>query len=407
MSYKGRLLFINRVFPPDAGASGLRLMELCQGLAEQGWRITVLTNKGRNVAPSNLHHAIELVRLPFGTVDKKPGAVKYIFWLFALFTRALFMKRADITITMTDPPMSVLVSAFLKYLKRTKTVHWIHDLYPDLFPVMGVRLPIIQPLLKGVSHWAMRRHDAVVAIGDDMKEILQPVMRYPSRLHVIPNWPDVGSALMDKKKPQRHSSDNPFILEGVFTVLYSGNFGLVHEFGPIIDAIKIVHQSPHPIRFIFAGDGRKFTEVRDRIEQMQLSNVHFMRAQPKDKFMDMLLAGDLHISTMLPEAKGMVAPSKINSALGLSRPCIYLGAADTSQAKLIRHFNAGAVIDPRDNHARFMIAEAVINYATDHDLYARAQENALAAASSISFDKGLTAFNGLFGHMMRGDDTSS
>lgn len=393
---KGHILFINRVFPPDSGASGLRLMELCQGMAERNWQVSVLTNKGRNMPPENMHPNIKVIRLPFGSVDTKPTAFQYGLWLVALFFRALFLPRADITVTLTDPPMSVLITAFLKFFKRTKVAHWVHDLYPELLPVMNIRLGVLQPLLEAISHWGMRRQDKIILLGEDIKTILSPVIKEANKLEVIPNWPDVQSTLMDKKKPARHDSQNPFVLEGVFTVLYSGNFGMVHDFGPIIDAIKIVHQSPHPIRFIFAGDGRKFTQVRDRVEQMMLSNVSFIRAQPKDKFIDMLLAGDVHIATVIPEAMGLVAPSKINSALGLSRPCIYLGSPKSSQAKLIRDFEAGVVVDRDDSHARFLLAEAVINYATDHGLYETAQENALRAAESISFDKAADAFDDVF-----------
>lgn len=396
MKTKGHILFINRVFPPDAGASGLRLMELCQGLAEQNWQITVLTNKGRNTTPENLHPNVKVKRLAFGNVDTKPSAFQYVLWLFALFWRALMMPRADITVTLTDPPMSVLITACLKYFKRTKIVHWVHDLYPELYPVMGIKLSFMQNVLEGISHWAMRRHDAIVSIDDDMKKIIATMLDDTKDLYMIPHWPDVEAALMDKKKPVRHDSDNPFILEGVFTVLYSGNFGPVQDFEPLIEAIKIIDHSPHSVRFIFAGDGVRFAEIRDKIERLQLSNVHFMRAQPKDKFMDMLLAGDVHVSTLLPAAAGMMVPSKINSALGMSRPCIYIGSPTTFQARLIKDHDAGVVVDPRDPHAKFIVAEAIINYATNSDLYHKAQQHALDAVETISFDKGIAAFDNVF-----------
>lgn len=393
MTDKGRILFINRVFPPDSGASGLRLMELCQGLAERGWSITVLTNKGRGTAPANLHPNITLKRLPFGSVDKKPTALQYYFWLKCFSIAGLFMPRTDIVMTLTDPPMSVMVSAWLKLVRRIKAVHWVHDLYPHLFPVMGVRLSILQPILQKLSNIALKMHDRIVVLGDDTASLLRAEGIPDSKLAVIPNWPDVLAAHIDKTKPTRHSSQNPFILEGVFTVLYSGNFGLVHDFDDLIEAIKIVHQSPHPIRFIFAGDGRKFTQVRDKIESMMLTNVHFIRAQPRDKFMDMLQAGDLHVATMIPESTGLVAPSKINSSLGLGRPCLLIGSKKSFQAQLIEKYKAGAVIDPTDPHAKFQLAEAIIEYATTPSLYEQAKENSLKAAESISFDKACDAFD--------------
>lgn len=401
MSYKGHILFINRVFPPDAGASGLRLMELCQGMAAEGWNVSVLTNKGRGTAPANLHKNITLLRLPFGTNEKKPTAFQQFLWLKIFLWRALLLPAADITVTLTDPPMSVLVSAWLKIFKKTKAVHWVHDLYPHLFPVMGVRLPLVQSILQIYSHWALKKHDRIIVLGDDTASLLRSEGIPDTKISVIPNWPDVSAAHIDKTKPTRHSSENPFILEGVFTVLYSGNFGLVHDFDDLIEAIKIVHQSPHPIRFIMAGDGVKFTAVRDKVESMMLTNVHFIRAQPRDKFMDMLQAGDLHVATMIPESTGLVAPSKINSALGLGRPCILIGSKRGSQAQLIEKFNAGRVIDPTDQHAKFQLAEAIIEYATQPALYHEAQENALKAAESISFDKGIEQFDAVFGDILK------
>lgn len=401
MTDKGHILFINRVFPPDAGASGLRLMELCQGLAAEGWRVSVLTNKGRGGAPANLHQNISLLRLPFGSADEKPTALQQFFWLLTFLFRGLALPAADLTITLTDPPMSVVISAWLKIFKKTKAVHWVHDLYPHLFPVMGIRLPLVQPILQAISQWALKKHDRIVVLGNDTASLLRSEGIPDEKIAVIPNWPDVSAAHIDKVKPARHSTENPFILEGVFTVLYSGNFGLVHDFDALIDAIKIVHQSPHPIRFIMAGDGRKFTQVRDKVESMMLTNVHFIRAQPRDKFMDMLQAGDLHVATMIPESTGLVAPSKINSALGLGRPCILIGSKRGSQAQLIENFDAGRVIDPDDQHAKFQLAEAFIDYATQPALYAQAQENALKAADSISFDKAVEQFDTLLASVVK------
>lgn len=386
------ILFISRVFPPDSGASALRLLELAQGLAQHGWQVTVLTNKGRNIAPTGMHENIKLVRLPFGSVDRKPNTLQYILWLFALWGRALFLPAHDVTISLSEPPMSAIVTACLKPFKRTRIIRWIHDLYPQMFAATGRDKPILQPFLMWLSRWALNRHERIVTMGPDMNAVLVENKVRADKLIAIPNWPDVQATLLDKNKPARHDSSNPFVLEGVFTVLYSGNFGLIHDFEPIIDAIKIIQHSPHAIRFIMAGDGRKFDEVRSRIDEMLLTNVHFIRAQPKEKFIDMLLAGDAHISTLVPEAVGLAAPSKINSALGLARPCLYLGPEQSFQAQLIKEYHAGFVINPVDTQAKFLLADAIIQLATDANLYAQMQENALRAARSIGFDKALEQF---------------
>lgn len=393
---KGRILFINRVFPPDAGPSGLRLMELCQGLAAAGWGVTVLCGSGRGEIPTNLHPHIAVVRMGLGAHEHKPRWYDVPLWYAAFVWRASRLPRHDVVVTLTDPPLLAVVSAFLKKTGVRGAVHWVHDVYPHLWGAVGVRAPFFMALLKKIAACALRAHDYVVALGDDMAAVLKADGVPDDKIATIMTWPDVESALMDRRKPAHHDTKNPFVLEGCFTVLYSGNFGPMHEFGPIIDAIKIVHQSPHPIRFILAGDGPQFATVRDAVERMALTNVHFIRTQPKDRFLDMLLAGDVHIASMIPESLGLIAPSKINSALGLGRPCVVLSSPKSSQAQLVAAHKAGVVVDVTDGHARFKIADAIIRYATDRAEYDAACANALRAADDISFENGVEKFDALF-----------
>jgi colanic acid biosynthesis glycosyl transferase WcaI len=393
---KGRILFINRVFPMDAGPSGLRLLELAQGLAAAHWRVTILCGAGRGDIPTNLHHNIDVVRITLGAHEEKPRWWHYPAWYAAFFWRACRLPRPDIVVTLTDPPLLSVVSALLKKTRGVGAVHWVHDLYPHLLGAMGVRLPFLMPALKKMALWSHRAHDDVVVLGDDMAAVLKADGVPDEKVATIMNWPDVEWALIDRRKPAHHDSKNPFVLEGCFTVLYSGNFGAMHEFGPLVDAIKIVHQSPHPIRFILAGEGSQFATVRDTVERMALTNVHVIRTQPKDKFLDMLLAGDVHIASMIPESLGLIAPSKINSSLGLGRPCIVMGSPRASQAQLVASYKAGLVVDPSDPQARFKIAEAIIRYATDKAEYDQACGNAMRAAEQISFENGVEKFDALF-----------
>jgi glycosyltransferase involved in cell wall biosynthesis len=260
---------------------------------------------------------------------------------------------------------------------------------------MHVDKPVFQSLLMMLSRWALNKHDHIVTMGEDMSAIMRRDGVKADKLLVIPNWPDVKATMLDKSKPLRHDSQNPFVLEGVFTVLYSGNFGYVHDFTSLIGAMEIVQDTTHAIRFILAGDGFKFDQVREKVDGLFLTNVHFVRAQPKEKFIDLLLAGDVHVSTLTPEALGLAAPSKINSALGLARPCLYIGPANSFQAQLISSYKAGVVIDPTDPQARYRLAEAIIHLANDRSAYESMQRNALQAAESIAFPKALAAFEAL------------
>jgi colanic acid biosynthesis glycosyl transferase WcaI len=394
-----KLLFINRSFPPpDKSATGLRLLELVQYLSEQGWNISVLATQGRGGHPARLSGKVKVERLSIGKKDW-PDRWDGLAFLCGFFWRALRMPKQDVIITLTDPPFLACVGALLKLCGRTdKLVHWCHDLYPDLWPVQERKIPKwLMAILTKINRAAMRYHDVVVAIGFDMAEHLANTGIPPEKIHVIYNWPDVPDAVTDV----RTTSDAVlFANSGYFTVMYSGNFGQAHDFSILIDTMKLVQDNEingdgmgQPVHFILAGDGSKLPEVRDQIEKLGLTNVTFLKPQPTRRLADLLQSGEVHIATMKAEAAGLLAPSKVNSALGLGKPCLFIGPAGAHQAQLITEFQAGKVIDVTDPNAKFHMAEAILGYARDRMVFNKAKQHAKDAAGRIHFDAMAPRYN--------------
>src|SRR3954466_14223086 len=70
-------------------------------------------------------------------------------------------------------------------------IHWAQDLYPDLFPVIGVSMP--RPVLAALDRIpgaALRRYDTVIAIGECMARRIVRKGIAPERVEVVPNWAD-------------------------------------------------------------------------------------------------------------------------------------------------------------------------------------------------------------------------
>ncbi len=387
-----KILFLNRAFPPpDKVATGLRLLELVQYLATQQWDITVLATYGRGGHPPQLSGKVTVERLSHGKSDW-PKAWHHPFFLLAFFWRSLRLPQQDIVVTLTDPPFLAIVGALLKKFGKAKhAVHWCHDLYPDLWPVQGARLPkFLLWGLRKIIRKAMCAHDVIIAIGFDMAEHLVQTGIPAEKIHVIYNWPDVPGVLQDI----RTTSDAVlFANSGYFTVMYSGNFGQAHDFNILLDTMKIVQDSEmdrgydgRPVHFILAGGGAQLEYVRNSCEKLGLTNVTFMKPQPTRRLTDLLQAGEVHIATMKADAIGLLAPSKVNSALGLDKPVLFIGPQGSHHAELIGEFKAGKVIDVTDPNAKFHMAEAILDYARDRTLYNKAKQAAHEAASRISFD---------------------
>ena len=107
-----------------------------------------------------------------------------------------------------------------------------------------------------------------------------------------------------------------------------------------------------------------------------------MPYQPIEKLRDVMENGDIHLVTMRQSVKGMIVPCKFYSGLTVGRPTIFVGPEGCEIAEVIKDYNAGTTINPRDPNAAKALANAIYAYRMDGDLWFQTQEGALRAAQA-------------------------
>ena len=102
------ILFLNRVYPPTDGATGQLLAELAPELVRRGHRVTVVTSQaGAGSGSSDMINGVCIKRvrgLPFTRTSHWRRALSYLSLYPALLWCALRLPRADVVVTLTDPP---------------------------------------------------------------------------------------------------------------------------------------------------------------------------------------------------------------------------------------------------------------------------------------------------------------
>ncbi len=370
-------MLVNRVFPPDRGATGRCVADLSGRLAAAGWRVTVVAD---GLGPSEAPPGVTVVRTG-GTLAGQgvPPVRDYLYALCRLVGCALRLPRHDVVVTMTDPPLSAVTGPLLAARHGAASIHWSHDLYPALLPVVGARLP--GPLMRMVeraTQRALRRHDAVVAIGRCMARRITAMGVPPERVAVLPNWPDPRIRPVDR-------ASNPFRVEhGLgdrFTAAYSGNLGLAHPMEGVLDAAETLGRTDPDVVVLLIGDGRGHRAVADAVTARGLGNVRFLPFQPPERLAESLSAADLHLATMEPGAEGLLVPSKVAGALAAGRPCLFLGPVGSEAATLVD--GCGLTLDPLDGAG---IAAAIRAYAGNPARCAEEGQRALAVAAGWNAD---------------------
>lgn len=388
------ILFVNRVFPPQRGATGRCLADLGGRLAAAGWRVTVLCDGD---GPVDAPAGVTVVRTGRSIADDgRLSARAYLRSLARLAFGALRLPRQDVIVTMTDPPLLALSGPVLAAWHRSVAIHWCHDLYPDLLPALGVATP---GLLAGhLDRWmrrSLRAHDGIVAIGRCMAERLARSGVDAARITVLPNWPD---PVIRRDEDAAASVRRGLGLDRRFVVTYAGNFGLAHPLDAVLDAAALLARDCPDVMFLMVGDGRAHGAMVARAAAIGLTNLLTLPFQPKERIGAVLGAADLHLVSMTTAAEGMLVPCKASGALSAHRPCLFLGPAGSEAARRIRERRCGMVLEPGDAEG---LATAIAAYRNDPQRLAEEGRRAGLAGAEWTADVAAQRFGGFVDGLTR------
>lgn len=393
------ILFVNRVLPPARGATGRCLHDLATRLAGLGWRVSII----HDGAETGLAAGIEVVganaraaegRVGDGAAAGVPQARAYLDSLRRLAMAGLKLHAQQVVVTMTDPPLLALAGPLLAARYNAAAIHWSHDLYPALLPMLGINYP--RPLLTltaAAMARAIRRHESVVAIGHCMARRIAGMNVPPERISVLPNWPDprIRSIPHERNRLRRELG-----LEGRFVVAYAGTLGLAHPMSGILKAAEELAASDPAVLFLVSGEGRGHPAFARTAGSLGLPNVRLLPWQSAEDLSGYLSLADLQLATMSRDAAGLMVPSKVAGALAAGRPCLFLGPADSDAAVLVA--DCGSVLDPDDGVG---LAATIRRYAADPALQAAHGNSALTRAAAWDADRAAGRFSALAAGLLK------
>lgn len=383
------VLFLNRVYPPAHGATGRVLRDLARSFAREGWQVTVITTGKKAVKERD--GGIRVIRLK---ASDKPGVIGYFWILLRMMICALRLPGTYLVVTMSDPPLLILAGQIIKKFKKNRHINWCHDLYPDIFPALGLPFPgFVMNFFKRLVRKAMQNCDKVIVIGRCMARELTLSGVDPKYMTMIPNWPDFELSQVEHKDQLNgamHANDSVF--EGTingfkkpeeqikggpkFRVLYAGNIGRAHPIDTILEAAEILNETNPEIEFVFVGEGSRFDDIAKQRSLRNLQNIRLMPYQPASRLREVMESGDVHLVSVKEEAAGFLVPSKLYAALAVGRPCIFLGPAQSEAAKVINDFKAGVVLPQGDAK---QLAETIQSFRSDGERWFQAQSGASSA----------------------------
>jgi len=368
----GRVCFVNRYCYPDGSATSQLMTDLAGELSSRGWQVTMVgSSQGYDDASARLPlrdrwRGVDIVRVDtsrFGRGSLTGRMLDYLgFYLRLPFVLWKVLRRGDVLVAKTDPPMLGVVAAPIARLRGARMVNWLQDLFPEIAVALGQ--PKLPPVAVGLLRWmrnrASRRADMNVAIGEGMRELLVREGVPPARVEVVANWSHEDAirplAPGDSRLRARLG------LQDRFVVGYSGNLGRAHEWKPLFEAASQLATGTVPVAFLVGGGGHGYDALRREVERTGLDNIQFQPYHPMEYLSDSMAAADLHLVSLRPELEGLIVPSKFFGIAAAARPVAFVGDTSGELARLIVDNDCGVVVPAGRGD---LLAQAILELAAD------------------------------------------
>lgn len=348
-----RLIFINRFFYPDESATALMLTDLVTGLAPLGLERCVITAAGAytpaHAAAAPSLKDVRVIRLPEPPMSSRSLAGRVFsflaFYIGLAFAGLWHVRRGDIVICLTDPPLAGVLAAGIARLRGARLVHWVQDIYPETATRLGIGSPDSRAIagLRWLRNWAWRQAVANVVIGERMRGFLEQQAPAPESIHLIQNWAEETQLV-----PLEASANNLRrawdFTDDTIVVGYSGNLGRAHDAATMLAAAKLLPGAgAETIKFLFIGGGAKHDLLTAAREDATLAQrIALQPYRPRSELRESLSVPDIHWLSLEPELEGLIVPSKFYGAVAVGRPIIFIGDVTGEVARLIERAECGA-----------------------------------------------------------------
>jgi len=347
-----KVVFVNRFFHPDLAPTGLHAADVAFDLAAAGREVHAVTSRlaydgGDPGYPDSETlrgvsiHRVWTTRFGRGSLAGR-GLDYFSFYLSAFLVLARLLRRSDIVVAKTDPPLISVVAALAAWLRGARLVNWLQDVFPEAAARSGMRL-LSGPLgtiARVKRNWSVRRAVVNVVLGERMAAEVGRLVP-GARLRIVPNWAD-GSAVRPMA-PGASALRREWGFEVRFVVGYSGNLGRVHDCETLLAAARLLAEE-RDVVFSFVGGGFNFPRLR----AAGLANVSVRGYVPEARLGESLAACDVHLVSLLPAFEGLIVPSKFYGAAAAGRAVIFIGDADGEIARAISAHGCGVTVAAGD-----------------------------------------------------------
>ncbi len=263
-----------------------------------------------------------------------------------LFTSLFILNNSfDLIFVFGPSPFTICLPAiFIKKIKRIPICFWVQDLWPESVASAGnLNTSLIPRLLMPLVRFTYNSCDKILVSSPGF---INSIKEKNIRINNVTFFPQWAEPIFRKIKIKTNSNLN--IPKGSFIIMFAGNIGESQDFPSILKAANQLKNYKN-IHWVILGSGRKEKWVKQKIEELGISDVfHMLGRFPLKKMPEFYSeATAMLISLSKKHIFSLTIPAKLQSYLACGKPI--LAMIDGVTAELVKESNAGFVCNSENS----------------------------------------------------------
>lgn len=240
-------------------------------------------------------------------------------------------------------------------------VFWLQDLIGEatlrlLRPRLGVLGTLVGHHYRRLEGRLLRRSDAVVAITDDFRPMLDRLGVPSACVHVLENWAPIADVPV---RSQANAWSRNHGLAGETVLLYTGTLGMKHNPALLVALAEAMRDRPD-VHVVVTSQGAGAEFLQREATARGLERLRVLGFQPFDAMPDVLGSAAVLLAVLEPDAGVFSVPSKVLTYLCAARPVVLAVPEANLAARIVRREGAGLTVDPDDVDAFVTAVRSVL-----------------------------------------------
>lgn len=365
-----KFTILSQYYPPEVGAPQARLSELALAFVRRGHQVTILTAMpsyplGKihdgygGLYSKEIRDGVDVIRtFIYPTQSPKLFSRLMNYFSFVMSSSilgALLLRRPDYLLVESPPLFLGMAGLFLSYLKRTRLIFNVSDLWPESAVQLGLLKKDTLGYRISAKLEALCYRQAWLVTGQSKSILANIKERFPdSRTFHLSNAVDTA-----RFKPEQRTETARGILtsNGSCVALYAGLHGLAQGLDQVLAGAEIMGEESG-VKFVLIGDGPEKKRLVREAQERSIANVAFLEISAAKDIPALLASADVALVTLKTHISGAV-PSKLYEAMASGLPVVLV--AEGEAAEIVQQHDAGITVRPGDVNGLIKAIQALVN----------------------------------------------